>query len=109
MKRIVYECCNGKTVTADISPNNISIHDSYKITSREDMDNILQYIRYCTEISEYPVIKYTNNKQLIREWCTHNLLYDFGILKERTKTVDLDYPQKWYFKLGYFIGSLLYW
>lgn len=35
-----------------------------------------------------------SNFSLLLEWASHNLLYDLHIARERTKDVDLEYPQK---------------
>jgi hypothetical protein len=40
---------------------------------------------------------------MAREWAAHNLLWDLNIYRSRTKDIDLNYPQKWYVRLGYFI------
>lgn len=41
-----------------------------------------------------------------REWAAHNLAYSLGIRRDRTADVDLNFEQKWYEKLAYFvIGS----
>lgn len=40
---------------------------------------------------------------LKREWATHNLLYSLGMYRERTADCDLNYEQKWFVRLGYFI------
>lgn len=67
----------------------VKIIDSYKI-SKWEMSNYLDNLRKTT-ISD--VFK-RNNTSLIFEWATHNLLYNLHIAKERTKDVDLEYPQK---------------
>lgn len=42
-----------------------------------------------------------------REWAVHNLAYSLGIKRDKTADVDLNYEQKWYTKLFYFIfGSI---
>lgn len=41
------------------------------------------------------------------EWSSHNLAYLLGINRNKTKDADLNFEQKWYEKLGYFIvGSI---
>ena len=44
---------------------------------------------------------------LRREWATHNMLYALGMWKDRTKDVDLNYPQKWYMKVAYNIVGMV--
>lgn len=89
-----------------ISPNNTHIKDSYLVKSRKDMKNILTQISL-PNFSSYACDK-RSIKGMVREWCAHNLLYNMGLYKTRTKDVDLEYPQKWYCKVGYFILSLIY-
>ena len=81
-----------------VSDNNIKIKDSFKV-SKKDFKTILNELRY----------KYTSNNVLLNrkncsmklEWATHNFLYLIGYKRERTKDVDLNYPQKWYINIAY--------
>lgn len=60
--------------------------------------------------NEFPRITVIHDRSifsLIIEWRAHNLLYDLGMYKSRTKDVDLNYP-KWYVYPIYFILSLFY-
>lgn len=52
-------------------------------------------------------LNYRSNKSLIREWITHNNLYKLNLYRDRTASVDLNYPQKWYMKITYFIFSII--
>lgn len=50
---------------------------------------------------------FRSDKSIRREWGAHNLAYALGINRNKTKDVDLNFEQKWYEKLGYFIvGSI---
>lgn len=40
---------------------------------------------------------------LLREWAAHKLLWQLHIFRSHTESVDLDWPQPWYFRLGYFV------
>ena len=40
-----------------------------------------------------------------REWAAHNLAYKLGIKRDKTKDVDLEYEQKWYVRLAYWIAG----
>lgn len=91
-----------------LTKNALSIEDSYKVTHRADMELELNYIRNTNpDKCDYPIFK-RSNKNLIREWCSHNLFYNLNLFRSHTKTVDFESPQKWYFKVAYFIGSLFY-
>ena len=42
-----------------------------------------------------------------REWAARNWAYSLGIKHDRTADVDLNFEQKWYARLGYFVvGSI---
>lgn len=93
-----------------ITNNNIHIQDSYKVESRSTKGTIIESIReymedYAPQM-DYP-LKHRTNKSAVREWVAHNNLYKLNIERQRTGSVDLDYPQKWYEKLGYFILSII--
>ena len=87
----------------DITVGNIRILDSYKITSKPEMVEILYSIQH--NHPECKVFKrsYTS---LVREWRTHNLLYKLGLFKSHTKDTDLNYPIKWYEEFIYSILGL---
>ena len=44
---------------------------------------------------------------MILEWEAHNFLYWLGINHDKTSDVDLDYPQPWYMKVGYWVLGVL--
>ena len=47
---------------------------------------------------------------LRREWAVHNWAYSLGIKRDKTADVDLDFEQKWYVKLAYFLaGTVALW
>ena len=47
---------------------------------------------------------------LRREWAAHNWAYSLGIKRDKTEDVDLNYEQKWYVKLAYFVvGTIALW
>ena len=90
-----------------ISTNNIHITDSFQYTTKKEMKEIIQYLKKL-----YPdhIVFTSSISSLVKEWQSHNLLYRLRIAKDRTKDLDLDldYPQKWYYKIAYFLLSLLY-
>lgn len=90
-----------------VTDNNIHINDSY-VYSKNSFDSVFSMLR-----RKYPknsVLLNRSDKSLSREWATHNLLWDLHIARSRTASVDLNYPQKWWMKLGYFIiGTFALW
>lgn len=88
-----------------IQKNNIHIKNSYLINKKKEMKDFINYIRSLYTIEQCaPLCR--SNFSLCCEWKAHNRLYHLGIYPLRTKSVDLNYPQRWYEKLGYFILGL---
>jgi len=85
---------------ATITNNNIHVENSY-MYSKDCMKDALELWR--GKYPEYDVFIHRTDNDMIREWCVHNVLYELGIAKERTKDVDLNWPQKWYARVGYFV------
>lgn len=82
----------------NVSANNVHIKESYKVTSKSEMKEILYAIQHnhpdCNTFKR-------SYSSLIAEWRTHNRLYRLGYKKQRTGDVDLNYPLKWYVELAY--------
>lgn len=95
-----------------VTEDNTTIVDSFKIKSSKDMKAILSKIRdkVSTDIALYNRAAIYNRSisSMIHEWRVHNMLFSMGILKERTKDVDLNINQRWYIKALYAIISPLY-
>ena len=92
-----------ENVECQVRKNGINLLDSYRI-SKKDFSEVLEEKR-----GLYPQNPVWNRsiKSLKREWALHNFLYLLGVARKKTKHVFLDYPQKWYARLGYFVfGSL---
>ena len=86
-----------------VTDNNIQIKDSYTITSKSEMSEILYALEHFHP--ECNVFK-RNHFSLICEWKTHNRLYKLGLWKNHTKDVDLNYPLKWYMKVLYVLFGI---
>ena len=83
-----------------ILSNRIKILDSYKITDRSKMNEIIYAIQY-----KHPEIKFNRScSDLIHEWVAHNRMYKWGIKPKKTKDVDLEFKES---KLKMFIYALL--
>ena len=48
------------------------------------------------------VVAHRSTRSLLREWAAHKLCYKCGIFRSRTEAVDLDYPQPFVMRAGYF-------
>lgn len=92
-----------------ISTYNIHIEDSYEVVNPVDMRIMLKdiktYIDYKLDIDN--PFNHRTIKSMIREWITHNNCYKLNLWQYRTKSIDINYPQKWYIKIAYFFGSLI--
>lgn len=97
---------NNFILRVNVSENNTTIFDSYLVKSPWDMESIIYYIKAKTT-DEYAINR-RNIYSMIYEWRTHNLLYSLGIMRDRTRDVDLNTGQPWYSKVLYFILSLFY-
>ncbi len=85
--------------------NDITIYDSYKVTSAKDMRSIIDYI-YSKYLSE----RNHNRRKfdMVNEWRTHNLIYALGMFREHTKDVNFEYRQCLILKIIYCIFSAMY-
>ena len=89
-----------------ISDTILSIQDSYRINSLRDMMLMLQTIRQEHADSQYHILQRTD-RNLIEEWIVHNLFYDFHVLRLHSGTVDMEFPQRWYFRVFYHLVAPL--
>lgn len=67
---------------------NMKIIDSYRITSTEDMFNILAVLQEYEKI--YPTRWNRSLEGLQIEWVAHNISFQYGIFPVRSGSVDLD-------------------
>lgn len=83
----------------------IHVNDSYLVNSRKEINEFL--LKQKEQHSDYAIFN-RSIKGMVNEWMVHNLCYKLHIFRSHTRDVDLEYPQKWYFKIAYnIIGSLL--
>lgn len=90
-----------------ITNTTLTIIDSYKINTYAEMKDILFKIRL-KDYFEHSILLYRTDDSIIEEWRACNLLYRFNICRDKTKDAEFEYPQNWYYKLGYRFLSLLY-
>ena len=81
-----------------------SIIDSYKVKSRKDMQAILEYLS-----DNHGLLSGRTIKDMVYEWCVHNLFYDLHLFRSHTETVDMEANQKKYLKILYKCFSIFYW
>lgn len=89
-----------------VKDNSIKIKDGYtypKNTFKDVLDSLRE---------SYPsnnVLLNRSDSSLINEWSVHNLLYNMGLFKKRTKDVDLNYPLGCLEKTVYFLFGKIAW
>ena len=87
-------------IKAIVSDSCVTIQNSYTVDSRCVMRDILNDLRNDFSSS---VFDNRSNTSMIFEWVAHNNLYKLHICRSHTKDVDFEYPQKWYFRLAWFL------
>ena len=88
-----------------ISPNNLQLKSSFEV-KKKDFERELAAIR--EKFPDSQVWK-RSLRSLRLEWATHNALHALRIFPSRTADTDFNYPQKWYFRLGYTLAGFLLW
>lgn len=88
-----------------ITQDNLHVVDSYQIP-KSKFRRIL--VRIEGEHPESDVWKRSKCSMKL-EWACHNAGYDLHFRRERTKDIDLNYPQKLWEKLFYTIAGLIVW
>ena len=84
----------------------IKILDSYKLTKREIK---LIVDRLIHDFQDNNVIKHRSKYSILSEIYVHNLCYKLNIFRERTSSVDINYPINRFAELLYKIIGPLCW
>ena len=79
---------NNFTIEYSLNKNNIHIVNSYKIRKPADMSGIVAAIRAAAKKQGYTYKR--SNSSWVTEWRAHNYMYDNGISRSRTASVDLN-------------------
>ena len=91
-------------LTYSISDRFLSIRESHQVRSVEGMKATLARIRRENADKDYAILHRTDSN-IIHEWQAHNLFYDLHVLRLHTRTVDLEYPQRLWFRFAYWVAS----
>ena len=79
------------SVVYDTEGLNIQVKDSYHVTAKADIKEVLKLIMDQPEFSVMTSNGFTRTPQsMYTEWCAHNLLYKWGYAMDRTRDVDID-------------------
>ncbi len=83
-------------ITIQYNTVNVRILDSHKIKSVKDMIRILKIFKQKTGYKSKRSLK-----SWIKEWKSHNRLYNMGLLKEHTVDCDLEENEKLHRLMAY--------
>ena len=97
---------NGSTIEYNLSLTNVHIRDSYKITDKKQMKDILGAIR--SKATEMGYQYRRTNGSWLREWIAHNFLYERNYECARTGSVDLSEQETKFRLFCYIILSKIY-
>ena len=89
----------------DVSSNNIRLKFSY-VVRKDDFERELASIR-----ERHPNCLVWNRSidSLKREWAVHNAFHSLGLMRKQTAHTDLNWPQKWYIRMGYAVVGPIVW
>ena len=93
MIKYIYVPSAGESVKAVFGEGVVTICGSYRYTTRKEQDGVCKAIVADVDCPE--VLKERGWKSLCNEWRAHNLMYQLGIQRERTKDVDFDNEPMW--------------
>ena len=88
------------------SESNVRINDSHKICNKADMNAIVKLIR--AEAKKLGFTYSRSNSSWVTEWRAHNYMYDNGVERARTGSVDLSDKENKIKLASYKVMSALY-
>ena len=95
------------SLRVDCTEDNTHIESSYKVKKISAMRALLESHRGLPVYSGLALTK-RSVSSMVMEWRAYNLLHALGVARSRTESVDLAYPQAWYYKVGYFVLGCFY-
>ena len=93
-------------ISFSATKNNVRIENSYKVTKKSDMNAIVKLIR--TEAAKLGYQYSRSNSSWVTEWRAHNYMYDKGLQRSRTGSVDLNDKESRVVLASYNLMSKLY-
>jgi hypothetical protein len=97
----------GKTeISFTATKANVRIDDSHKICTKADMNAIVKLIR--AEAKKLGFTYSRSNSSWVTEWRAHNYMYDCGVERSRTGSVDLSEKESKIKLASYALMSALY-
>lgn len=89
-----------------VSKDNTCIIDSY-LYNKIEMDYTISALKKIYNPESNFIITKRSKASQIREWKSHNLLYNLHLFRNHTKDVDLN-KEHWYSNAIYYILSTIY-
>ena len=80
---------------------NIHVFNSYQVRNDEVKRDFIAHLLATTK----GLVDCRSAQSMFNEWKAHNALYQRGKEVERTKDVDFEFHQKWYYAVGYWFLS----
>lgn len=93
-------------ISYTLTKNNVHIVDSYKVTKKADMEAIVKLIRASALNLGFKYKR--SNSSWVTEWRAHNYMYDKGMDRARTASVDLNENESKLKLLSYNAMAALY-
>ena len=91
-------------IHVEVSRFCVHIEDSYTVNDRSCIRYIINDLKNTFSV---PILTNRSTYSLASEWIAHNNLYKLHIARSHTKDVDLEWPQKWYYSLAWFLLGLI--
>lgn len=88
-----------------VTPTNIQLKSSFEVR-KEDFERELLSMR---EAHPESLVWNRSIKSLKREWAAHNAFHAMGVFRKQTADVDLDWPQGWLMRGGYWVVGAVVW
>lgn len=88
-----------------VTPNNIQLKSSFEV-KKDYFERELAAIR---ELHPDCLVWNRSMDSLKREWATHNAFHALGLVRKQTADTDLNWPQKWFVRLGYTLAGAIVW
>ena len=89
----------------EITSDNIHLTSSFEV-GKADFERELLSMR---ESHPESLVWNRSIKSLAREWAAHNAFHALGIFRTNTADVDLNWPQNWLTRLGYYVVGVVVW
>jgi hypothetical protein len=93
-------------ISYTLTKDNVHIVDSYKVYKKADMNAIVKLIR--AEATKLGFKYKRSNSSWVTEWRAHNYMYDRGVERARTASVDLNEDESTLRLVGYSLMSACY-